>query len=206
MSKVRVVSEPQPLLPPKVAASVFNEVSNALYNNRWLAVGYLNVSGKRTQAEVMPLGLAQQGPRLYLVCRFSGFDDERSLALHRITKAQAVDRTFQLPENFDSQQIDKDGRFGFGDSKRIRLSFHNSKESGFYVVDCPLSDDQVVTPFKTELKISATIVDTVQLGRWLLGFGDQIANVQKRQINNYLAGNLQATRNVAASCNVTVCF
>jgi predicted DNA-binding transcriptional regulator YafY len=93
LSKVRVVSTTQPLLPPKVKPGVFEQVSNALYANQWLNVDYENAAGKRTQADVMPLGLAQQGERLYLVCRFKGYDNERSLALHRITSALASEFT-----------------------------------------------------------------------------------------------------------------
>src|SRR5512143_649934 len=84
LEKVRVVSTSQPLLPPKIDPAVFEAVSNALYGNNWLDVDYMNAAGKRTSARVMPLGLAQQGPRMYLVCRFDGYDNERSLAMHRI--------------------------------------------------------------------------------------------------------------------------
>lgn len=35
----------------------------------------------------MPPGLAQQGVCLFLVCRFVGYENERSLALHRLNKA-----------------------------------------------------------------------------------------------------------------------
>lgn len=182
LSKVRVVSDTQPLLPPKIVAGVFDEVSNALYGNRWLEVDYASAAGKRTKAEVMPLGLAQQGPRLYLVCRFSGYDNERSLALHRITQAHALERTFDRPKNFDLKQFDDDGRFGFGDGKRVVLSFLIDKASGLHLVECPLSADQVVTQVKDKLKISATVVETEQLTRWLLGFGDQITDVKKRSI------------------------
>jgi predicted DNA-binding transcriptional regulator YafY len=182
LSKVRVVSETQPLLPPKIAVGVFDEVTNALYSNRWLEVDYLNIDGKRTQAEVMPLGLAQQGPRLYLVCRFSGYHNERSLALHRITQAHASARTFERPKDFDLKQFDDDGRFGFGDGKRIHLSFLIDKNSGVYLVECPLSADQVVTHVKDKLKINATVVDTLLLDRWLLSFGDRVKDVKKRHI------------------------
>jgi predicted DNA-binding transcriptional regulator YafY len=182
LSKVRVVSETQPLLPPKISPGVFDEVSNALYGNYWLAVDYLNVDGKRTKAEVMPLGLAQQGPRLYLVCRFSGYNNERSLALHRVSHAEATERTFERPKDFDLKQFDDDGRFGFGNGKRIRLGFRIDKASGIYLRECPLSADQVVTPVKDKLKITATVVDTVQLDRWLLSFGDRLTGVTKREV------------------------
>ena len=79
----------QPLLPPKIKPGVFEAVSNALYDNKWLKLNYENAQGWRDKYRVMPLGLAQQGPRLYLVCRFEGFDNERSLAVHRIISAEA---------------------------------------------------------------------------------------------------------------------
>ena len=91
LEKVRVVSTSQPLLPPKIDPTVFDQVSNALYGNQWLEVDYKNAAGKRTSTRVMPLGLAQQGPRMYLVCRFDGYDNERSLALHRILSRTRLD-------------------------------------------------------------------------------------------------------------------
>ncbi len=179
LSKVRVVSETQPLLPPKIKPGVFDEVSNALYGNRWLNVDYQNAAGKKTKADVMPLGLAQQGPRLYLVCRFQGFDSERSLALHRIVAAKASTLTFERPADFDLKKFDEDGQFGFGQGKRIRLSFSIDKDAGAHLLETPLSEDQQVKDLGDELRISATIVDSAVLGRWLLGFGDQIRGVRK---------------------------
>ena len=131
LEKIRVVSTTQPLLPPKIDPTVFDQVSNALYGNQWLKVDYKNAAGKRTSTRVMPLGLAQQGPRMYLVCRFDGYDNERSLALHRILSARASTLTFERPKDFDLKQYDDNGRFGYGDGKRIRLSFRIEKGSGF---------------------------------------------------------------------------
>ncbi len=182
LSKVRVVSETQPLLPAKITPGIFEEVSNALYGNHWLELDYANAGGKRTLAEVMPLGLAQQGPRLYLVCRFAGYDNERSLAIHRINQARRLDRTFVRPKDFDLAQYDDDGRFGFGEGKRIRLSFLMDKGLGVYLMECPLSGDQVIKQAQDKLRISATVVDTVQLNRWLLSFGDQVSHVKKQPI------------------------
>lgn len=182
LSKVRVVSTTQPLLPPTIKPGVFEQVSNALYANLWLQVDYLNASGKRTEAEVMPLGLAQQGPRLYLVCRFKGYDNERSLALHRIETAKASEFAFQRPKDFDLEAYDNDGRFGFGDGKRIRLSFQIDKDAGYHLLESPLSDDQKVTELEDAYKILATVVDTAQLEWWLRGFGDKVRSVRKTSV------------------------
>ena len=181
LSKVRVVSETQPLLPPKIKPGIFEEVSNALYANRWLKLDYKNAAGKGTSsAEVMPLGLAQQGPRLYLVCRFKGYDNERSLALHRIISAKASTIAFERPKDFDLQKYDDDGQFGFGKGRRIRLTFRIKKSAGAHLLETPLSTDQEVTDLGDWYEIKATVVDTAQLQWWLGGFGDNVNAVRCR--------------------------
>ncbi|WP_254699774.1 helix-turn-helix transcriptional regulator [Trinickia violacea] len=179
LSKVRVVSTTQPLLPPRIKPGVFEAVSNALYADRWLKVEYVNAAGKRSAADLMPLGLAQQGSRLYLVGRYEGYGDERILALNRIVSAQASTRTFERPADFDLQQYDADGRFGFGEGKQIRLSFRIHKEAGLHLLESPLSLDQQVKEVGNQLEIRATVVDTAQLEWWLRGFGDQVSKVRR---------------------------
>ena len=182
LSKIRVVSETQPLLPPKIRPGVLEEVSNALYNNLYLTLVYKNAAGTTSTVEVMPLGLAQQGTRLYLVCRYQGYDNERSLALHRIVSAQASTLTFERPKDFDLQKYDNDGRFGFGEGKRIRLSFRITKNAGLHLLESPLSVDQEVKELADHFEISATVVDTAQLQWWLRGFGEQVSLVRSEEI------------------------
>lgn len=181
LEKVRVVSTSQPLLPPKIDPAVFDQVSNALYGNQWLEVDYKNAAGKRTATRVMPLGLAQQGPRMYLVCRFDGYDNERSLALHRIVSARASTLTFERPKNFDLKKYDDDGRFGYGNGQRIRLSFTIEKEAGLHLLESPLSADQQVVERDETYEITATVVDSAMLGWWLRGLGESVTNIQKRK-------------------------
>lgn len=180
LSKVRVVSTTQPLLPPKINHGVLEEVSNALYGNRWLEVDYRNAQGKRGSTGVMPLGLAQQGPALYLICRFRRFNNERSLALHRIVSARASTLTFDRPKEFDLQKYDDDGRFGFGTGKRIRLSFNVAKGAGLHLLEAPLSLDQKVKERRDFYEIAATVVETKQLEWWLRSFGENVWSVRRR--------------------------
>ena len=184
LNKVRVVSTSQPLLPPKIDPIVFDQVSNALYGNQWLEVDYKNAAGKRTATRVMPLGLAQQGPRMYLVCRFEGYDNERSLALHRIHNARATTLTFERPIDFDLKQYDDDGRFGYGNGERIRLSFCIEKEAGFHLLESPLSADQEAVEREDVYEISATLVDSAMLDWWLRGLGESITELSKNPISS----------------------
>jgi predicted DNA-binding transcriptional regulator YafY len=180
LSKIRVVSDTQPLLPPKIVAGVLEEVSNALYANLWLTLDYKNAAGKRATVEVMPLGLAQQGPRLYLVCRFKDYDNERSLALHRIISAKSSSSAFIRPKEFDFQKYDDDGRFGFGDGERVILTFRIERDAGLHLLESPLSaDQQVLERQDGTLEITATVVDSGMLEWWLRGFGDAVNGISK---------------------------
>jgi hypothetical protein len=117
----------------------------------------------------MPLGIAQQGPRLYLVCKFEGFDNERSLALHRISKASAGVE-LRRPRDFDLKAYDDDGRFGFGEGRRIHLKFRIEKPPGRHLLESPLSADQQVAEHADCFEITATVIESEQLRWWLRGF------------------------------------
>lgn len=183
--KVRVVSTSQPLLPPAVDQNVFETVSEALYRNRWLSLDYRNARQTLGQAQhVMPLGLAQQGPRLYLVCRYRGYDNERSLALNRIQAARMLADTFLRPRLFDLKRYDEDGRFGFGEGLRIHLAFSIEKAAGYHLRESLLSADQRVMEHKDHYRIEATIVDSLMLEQWLRGFGDKVWGVVKQPVIN----------------------
>ena len=181
--KIRVVPTSQPLLPPAIDPDVLDAVSEALYANRWLQLDYQNASGTRRTYDVMPLGLAQQGPRLYLVCRFRDFDNERSLAVHRIHAASVSTLNFERPAGFDLRQYDADGRFGFGNGQHIELVFHITAEAGYHLRETPLSTDQEVTELADgQLRIRATVVDSAMLDWWLRGFGDAVGHIEKHKL------------------------
>lgn len=178
LKKVRVISPTQPTVPPKIDEAVFEAVSNALYSNHWLEIEYCNAIGKARNSCVMPLGLAQQGERLYLVCRYEGYTEERILALHRIQSARVTIRSFDPPADFDLEQYDGDGKFSFGSGKRVRLHFCMDKDTGLHLLESPLALDQQVVAHDAHMEISATVVETVQLHRWLRGFGSKIWDVR----------------------------
>ena len=181
LKKVRVVPTSQPLLPPEVKPAVFEAVTEALFENRYLEVVYKNASGQTVEAKVMPLGLAQQGPRLYLVCRFDGYDDERNLALHRFVRVVASTLTFEYPKDFDLAKFDADGHFGYGNGEKVRLSFRIDKEAGLHITESPLSKDQVVVEHQDCYEISATVVDSAMLEWWLRGFGDAVWDMKRTE-------------------------
>ncbi len=179
LNKIRVVPANQPLLPPEILPAILDTVADALFENRLLDVVYKNAAGKTIESRVMPLGLAQQGPRIYLVCRFDGYDDDRILALNRVQAIKGTSFTFDYPRDFDLARYVADGGFGYGNKEKIRLTFRIDKEAGLHITESPLSKDQTVVEHKDCYEISATVVDTAMLEWWLNGFGKNVWDVRR---------------------------
>lgn len=186
LSKVRVVgdSQTQPLLAPDIDPIIFETVSNALYLNRWLNIHYKNASGEESVKKAMPLGLAQQEQRFYLVCRCDGYEQDLNLALHRMLSAQAS-FSFERPSDFSLEQYEKEGRFGFGEGVIIKFMMRINKYYGAHLLETKLSTDQTTREVGDELEITATIVDSARLDWWLRGFGDAISYTAKVPVELY---------------------
>ena len=132
---------------------------------------------------------------MYLICRFEGYDDDRALAIHRIQAAEGSTLTFKRPKGFDLKQYEDEGRFGFGEGKKIRLTFRIKKEHGHFLLESGLSKDQTVKDVGDAYEISATVVDSEMLEWWLRGFGDSATNVRRRKLPR---GQVSADKIVAA--------
>ncbi len=177
LSKVRVVSSTLPMLPPRIPPGVFEQVSQALYNNFWLDISYTNAEGKHTDAKVMPLGLAQQGVRLFMPCRFEGYADTRNLALHRIQKAVCTRLRFTRPADFDLATYDDNGRFAFGDGVKVQVHLWISDHHAVLLAESPLSADQRIAPSKRKEgghELHATVTDSSLLVWWVRSQGGAV--------------------------------
>ena len=132
----------------------------------------------------MPLGLAQQGPSLYLVARYCGYDNERCLALHRIHTAEASTLTFERPD-FDLKTFDDNGRFGLGTGVSISITFEITQSAGLHLLEARLSADQQVEELEEHYRITATVIDSEWLWRWVRAFGLAIreVNVDGRSVD-----------------------
>jgi len=182
LKKVQRIPDSQPLLAPKITPGVFEAVSDALYRECKLHIHYRNAQGQRKNTKVCPLGLVQQGVRLYLVCRFEGYENERILALPRIVQAEASEETFSWPMDFDLASYCSGGDFGIRHGRKVLLRFCIDKACGQHLRESPLAADQTVCDLEDMLEITATVEDTELLHRWLRGWGENISEIDMQPV------------------------
>lgn len=184
LKKVGRVDVSQPLLPVRFDPAILVAISEALYLERKLAIVYVSARNKRSEAIVWPLGLIQQGPRLYLVARFEGYDNERILALPRIRSAEVRAEAFVYPADFDLARYVAEGHFGIRQGEHVRLTFCIAKATGWHLTESPLAPDQTVVEHDDCLEITATVADSKLLDMWLRGFGEEVWAVSKRRVGS----------------------
>ena len=178
LHKVTRIPDNQPLLAPKIDPDVLEEVSEALYAEETLALTYRNARDEAREAIVWPLALVQQSVRLYLVARFEGYENQRILALSRIQKAHRTGERFPYPSDFRLSDYVAQGHFGIHRGRRVRVRFVIDPAVGRHLVESPLAEDQTVEPTANGLAITATVVETELLHRWLRGWGEAIKDVE----------------------------
>ncbi len=175
-NKVRVLHRGPKLKAPAIAPDVQNQVYDALLRDRCLAIIY-NPRGQEGEKEyeINPLGLVLKDGLIYLVCSMWDYPDIRLLTLHRMLKAEVMDKPVSIPDRFNLDAYIASGELDFAIGGTIKLKALFSRDAAFHLAERPLSDDQTIAEQKDgRMLVTATVQDTSELRWWLLGFGDQV--------------------------------
>jgi predicted DNA-binding transcriptional regulator YafY len=174
-SKVRVVTQTMPLIPPVIDSTVLSTVQEALLADLQIDIEYHAmhyVEGK--QKRLHPLAMVTRGAVTYLIATAFEDDEARLYALHRINKATCTYETVKRPADFDLDSYIQSGGLQFGNGKTLRLSANIAPWLARILEETPLSEDQNLKIEGDHVKLMATVADSMQLTWWILSFGASI--------------------------------
>ena len=178
LKKVKVLSPGQHLQAPTIDPSIQRTVYNALMQGYQLEMDYLaaNSTEAKHYGSVHLQGLVQYGSVIYLVVTINDHSDLRLLVLHRIQKVALKEVPLSPLENFDLQTYIDQGGFGFGEtSVPIELVVIFKNGAGHHLIETPLAVDQQIERLGPQtLKVTAEVLDTPGLQRWLSSFGPDV--------------------------------
>jgi predicted DNA-binding transcriptional regulator YafY len=194
LDKVRSVPPQQPLLAPRMDEDCQRLVYLALMQDRQLRLHYRKRDAEEptVYASVHPLAVVQRGGMVYLACMFGGYEDVRTIALHRVQRAEVLYEPARRKPGFDIDAYIASGQFGViaGDPVNLRAVF--TRAAGEHLYETPLSADQVLTSDADgRLHLAATVPNTRALVWWLLGFGDGVVIQAPASLRDELAGIAQ---------------
>lgn len=177
LDKIRTIAPLQPLQAPTVDEACQRTVYLALMKDLRLRLHYRkrNAGEDTVYEAVHPLAIVQRGGLVYLVCSFAGYDDARTLALHRIRCAELLHEPARRPAGFDLDAFIASGAFGFRTGEPIVLRATFTRAVGEHLYETPLSPDQVLEAGDDDtLALTATVAATRSLVFWLTGFGPNV--------------------------------
>lgn len=183
VEKVKYVSPSLNLIPPKIHGGVLEAVQEGLLAERQIKVRYNKPSSLQVHELILhPLGLAQRGSVSYLVATAYDYSDIRLYAIHRIEEVILLDDPIVRPDHFSLEDYISGGALQFGSGVPIDLKARVSKSLAAILEETPLSAGQTLSPDGENFLLSATVLDSWQLGWWILSQGSNIEVVEPWQL------------------------
>jgi predicted DNA-binding transcriptional regulator YafY len=133
-----------------------------------------------------------------VVARDRGLKEMRTFKLERITRAEPMPETYQIPEEFDVNKYLAGawGIFHSGEPVEVRLRFYppaaaRVKESIWHPSQS-LSDGP-----KGSVNMTVTVTGTVEITPWILGWGDAVEVLAPTDLRKKIGevGTKMAARN-----------
>lgn len=175
-NKVRVIPKGFPRIPPAVDAVAQTAVTQAVLMERQLELTYLANGATEPWTRVIhPLAIVVRDQVIYLLCTFTGHKDVRQLVLHRIQAANVLESPALRPANFDLDAYIASGKMGITQGHdKLKLEAYFAPHLAIHLDESPISTDQKLDEVDKEIRLRATVPDTLELRLWLKSFGDEV--------------------------------
>jgi predicted DNA-binding transcriptional regulator YafY len=196
-NKIAVVEPTQPLIPPIINTDIHKSVTEALLEDLQLNITYQPVGRNQQVYHLNPLGLFLRNQVSYLVASKVDTEDLRSFALHRMSKAEKVNKQAVHPKDFDFQKYITEQHIlsnitGKKSFEPIQLKFVADNWVATHLSESRLSEDQKIERIDDESSIvTATVQETEQLFWWLLGFGVRVEVLEPIELRKKMADSVK---------------
>jgi predicted DNA-binding transcriptional regulator YafY len=181
LTKVAVLPAVLPFKRPEVNAEVEATIHEALFNQHTLSLRFKNKSKelKKPGMTVSPLGIVQQGVRIYLVALDHYANQVKTFLLHRIASVGPAREEYRAPKGWNLKQFLRKGIAKpelpvdlhdlYGVAQPMKLWVHSDtqwiKETPFYIEDCK---PKIIDMADKSFCIKADFVLSEELIRWLI--------------------------------------
>lgn len=185
--RVRITPPGPTFYVPNVSNAVHTAVTEAVLLGRQIAVQYQGFERKQAKRYVVsPLGLVQFGVVFYVPAKFDGHEDVRTLRLHRMSKVELLDTSSGI-DQFDLNDWIEAGGMGFGGQEQIELVLRLFDGLGERMREAPLGrDQQLVEESPGVHLLTVTVLQTVQLERWLFGLAPNAVVVEPKDLREQM--------------------
>jgi predicted DNA-binding transcriptional regulator YafY len=202
-NKVRVLAPGQPQLPPQIKPEVQQVITQGLLLEKRVDLRYRpRDATEDRQYEASLLGLVVRDHVSYLVCTLRDYSDVKQLVVSRIQSAELLEKPARALPGFDLDDYIAQGEFGIPLQRNglIGLVLDVQRQAANTFIERPLTVDQRVEDVDEKtVRLSVRVPDTLELRRWILGFGPLVQVRSPSNLRNDLRGLIQEMQESYAS-------
>lgn len=200
--KIDVASGAFQLLRPQVKPEVMQQVTDALFLERWLEVRYRPnyVKGEKSlKYTLTPLALIEAGDNfLYLVQRCRMKDGSLSgtgtFRLDRMSQATILDEDFDYPQEFSlAKFLHEEKRLEFFIGEKTRVTLKVTEQAAKFLRETPISEDQTMTTSRDgSVTLKGTVVISHRFRQWLRSMGQELEVISPKQLRTGMVEEVRA--------------
>lgn len=191
--KLRVLPAGHNLQAPNLSEPVLAAIYDALVQERQLRASYRRPASESVSTrDYNVLALLVRAPKYQLLV--STDRDPYVLNVHRILGAQLLDTPTRWPNNFD---VDvwvatgaADTRIGLDEPQQLHL--HTTLALADHWRETPLAEAQQIIEVDGFAELTANLILTDALRRYLLGLGDQVTILAPEVLREWMAAQAQS--------------
>jgi predicted DNA-binding transcriptional regulator YafY len=196
--KICAVPRDLMLRPPKVNASVLEEVQDALLGERQLDIEYRSLmDAAASWRTVNPRALLLKGSVMYLLADKSGasspaaFEPVKQYALHRIRSTRAAVKRVTRSE-FNLADYRKAEEHEVGKRRGVRVRLRITADLAKILRETPLALKQRIKVSADTIVVEAALRDTPALQRWILGHGSAVEVLGPAALRTAIRSRIEA--------------
>ncbi len=182
-------------LPPKISDEVLDEILQALEDEQKLEITYQPVNKTASKSIVLPLGVASQANRLYLIARRDGSDKTLPFAVTRIQEAKrCAGEKFWYPKDFNLQEFaEKAMKYAASDEVITLKAMLKDTHLVQTLRETPINITQKIQDQKDgSILLTIDIEDTWALSWWVFSQAELIEVLEPTSYREKIGNRLKA--------------
>jgi predicted DNA-binding transcriptional regulator YafY len=176
---------------------LIEQVTQAIMDRQTLEIRYHSFSRGRVQVrKIDPYRLWYQEGGIYLAAYCHLRQKVLMFALERILEIRPTSHTFVLPEGFDLEDYVR-GSFGLlrGEPVRVKILF-SARQAPWIAERIWHPSQRLQYQLDGSLLMSLEVADTLELKRWILGFGREAEVMEPKELREEIRREAEAVTEV----------
>ncbi|MDO6499007.1 helix-turn-helix transcriptional regulator [Photobacterium sanguinicancri] len=193
--KIIVHTKGQPLHTSDISAETIEAIYASLFSAMCLRLTYKSLTtSEENDFTFHPYGIVVRSERSYLVGKYDGYDDIRSLLLSRVIKAEQTKREADIDSDFSLSNYVGNGNMGvIRSGHKLAIKLWITPILAEILTETPLSKDQVFSPKEDDFILTASVDDTDELRHWILSMCNHATVLSPETLRKEIKDILVAT-------------